>query len=94
MSAVWRAWWGAESHWNLGTGRGWSGSQSPHGGRTSAFQTHTKGQSSASTLSQEEVQRRELAKKLPLNEWTLLWPLPIPGGIFQGELPAPRSLLF
>lgn len=66
MSAVWRAWWDAESHWNLGTGRGWSGSQSPHRGRTSAFQTHTKGLSSLSIPSQEEAQsrRRELAKKL------------------------------
>lgn len=42
MSAVWRTWWGVESHWNLGTGRGWSGSQSPHRGRTSAFQMQHK----------------------------------------------------
>ena len=49
-----------------GEAGGGAEARAPTGGRTSAFQTHTKGLSSLSIPSQEEAQRRrrELAKKL------------------------------
>lgn len=65
MSAVWRAWWGTESHWNLGTGRGWSGSRAPMGAGRPLSRWNTKELNSVSIPSQEETRRRrESAKKL------------------------------
>lgn len=94
MSPVWRAWWGAESRWNLGTGRGWRGSRAPMGAGRPLSRWNTKELNSASIPSQEERRRRrQLAKKL-LAQMAFARASPHPGcRIPEGRPLAPHSCL-